>query len=115
MVPALVPPPFATTVTFGLIGLLVALNQRLPKPVFLGFTLVAAGLHGTINGEAMRETGLGWLGLAGACLAVFVVVSLLPAALAGIRKPAALVAMRVGGSWLAAVALLMIGWAIRSR
>lgn len=112
--PSVLPPPLATTISFGLIGLLVALNQQLPKPVFLVLAIIVACLHGASNGEAMREAELGWLGLAGSCLAVFVVVSLLSASLAGIVKPPARVAVRVGGSWLVAIALLMIGWTIRS-
>ena len=112
--PSVLPPPLATTISFGLVGLLVALNQQLPKPVFLVLAILVACLHGAANGGAMRESELGWLGLAGSCVAVFVVVSLLSACLAGIVKPPARVAVRVGGSWLVAIALLMIGWTIRS-
>jgi len=113
LAPTLAPPALATTLSFGLVGLLVALDRRLPAPLFLLLMLAAAGLHGAANGSAMATAGLGWLGLTGASLAVFVVVSVLPALIVGLTRPAARVAVRVGGSWLAAAALLMLGWMFR--
>lgn len=114
MFPSVGPPPLVPTLGFGMVGLLVAFNQVLPGTVFKMLVIALACIHGAASGGAMRETGLGWLGLSGSCVAVFVMVSLLPACLADIRKPAARIALRVGGSWLAAIAMLMIGWAIRS-
>ncbi len=111
--PTLLPPMVLTLASFGLVGLLVALNRHLPDAVFVLLVLVTAVIHGAGNGGAMREAGLGWLGLAGACVAVFVVASVLPALLVRIEKPAGRIAMRVGGSWIAAAALLMIGWWFR--
>lgn len=113
--PALLPPMVLTLASFGLVGLLIALDRHLSGAVFVPLVLVTAAIHGAGNGGAMREAGLGWLGLAGACVAVFVVASVLPALLVRIEKPAGRIAMRVGGSWLAAAALLMIGWWWRAR
>ena len=42
-----------------------------------------------------------------------VVASLLPAFVTVLRPPAARVAVRVAGSWIAAIAMLMLGWLIR--
>lgn len=108
------PPMVLTLLSFGVTGLVVALDQRLPASVFAVVAIAAAVLHGLANGAAMKEAGLDWLGLAGASLAVFVSVSLIPALLVGLKRPAARIAVRVGGSWLAAVALLMLGWVLRS-
>ncbi len=114
LVPSLMPPELATTLSFGLVGLLVALDRRLPAAAFFALILAAAGLHGVANGSTMATTGPGWLGLVGATLAVFIAVSLIPALLVGLKKPAARVAVRVGGSWIAAASLLMIGWLFRA-
>lgn len=112
--PTLMPPALATTFSFGLVGLLVSLDRRLPAPAWFALILLAAGLHGVANGSTMATTGPGWLGLVGATLAVFIAVSLFPALVVGLKKPAARIAVRVGGSWIAAAALLMVGWLFRS-
>ncbi len=114
VIPLLVPGQVMTIVSFGLTGLLVALDRRLPVPLYQALIIAAAAIHGVGNGGAMREAGLGWLGLTGASVSVFIITSLLPALLVRIEKPAGRIAMRVGGSWLAAAALLMIGWWLRA-
>ena len=103
----------ATTLSFGLAGLLVAVDTHMPRWVLGVFVLVAGFLHGMSNGLAMSASGMGWLGLIGAVTAVFVVASLLPAFVTVLRRPAARVAVRVAGSWIAAIAMLMLGWLIR--
>jgi urease accessory protein len=44
---------------------------------------------------------------------VFVLVALFAAFVAPLRAPWARIAVRVGGSWIAASGLLMFGWAVR--
>ncbi|HTY42842.1 MAG TPA: hypothetical protein VMH79_13285, partial [Thermoanaerobaculia bacterium] len=49
----------------------------------------------------------------GAACAVFAVVALVAALAAAVRAPWARIAVRVGGSWIGAAGLFMLGWALR--
>jgi hypothetical protein len=49
----------------------------------------------------------------GATAALFVVVSLLAGQVASVRAPWARVVVQVAGSWIAAIGLFMLGWAVR--
>ena len=74
---------------------------------------VAVGLvHGFLNGAVVRD-GMGARGLAGIGAALFVVAALAAALVVSLRRPWARVAVRVAGSWVAAIGLLMVGWALR--
>jgi hypothetical protein len=44
---------------------------------------------------------------------VFVLVSVVSGQFVGIRQPWIGIALRVGGSWIAAAGLLMVGWLVR--
>ena len=101
--------------SFVLLGLLVAADLRLPD----GAVAVLAGLlglvHGFLNGPALAGTGPGALGLLGIAAVAFVVVALASALVVSLKAPAARIAVRVAGSWVAAVGLLLLGWAFRTR
>jgi hydrogenase/urease accessory protein HupE len=100
--------------SFVLLGLLVAADLRLPD----GAVAVLAGLlglvHGFLNGPALAGTGPGALGLLGIAAVAFVVVALASALVVSLKAPAARIAVRVAGSWVAAVGLLLLGWAFRT-
>ena len=51
--------------------------------------------------------------LFGLAATVFVVVVLVAAFCVALRSPWARVAVRVGGSWIAASGLLLLGWSLR--
>ncbi len=106
--------PAAVTATSLLaLGALVALEAPL-RPALVALLAAALGLlHGWLNGGAMALTGLGLLGLGGIVTALFVVVALGAALAAGVRVAWGKVAVRVAGSWLAAIGLLSLGWALR--
>ena len=53
--------------------------------------------------------------LVGLVFAVFVLIALVAAFVVRLRAPWARIAIRVGGSWMAARGLLMLGWATRAR
>jgi proteasome assembly chaperone (PAC2) family protein len=61
----------------------------------------------------MAAAGLGGLGLVGIVVALFVVVALTAARVASLRAAWARVAVRVAGSWIVAVGLLLLGWSLR--
>jgi hypothetical protein len=66
-------------------------------------------VHGYLNGACAQGT-LGYIGLLGIAWTVFVLVALL-ACTVSLRAAWARVAVRVA-QWLAAIGLLMLGWAL---
>jgi hydrogenase/urease accessory protein HupE len=105
--------PWATTASIALVGLLVALDPRLPDALVVALACVAGGLHGWVNGATMAPGGADGLALAGAVLATFTLVTLLAAVVTSLRAHWARIVVRVAGSWIAAIGLLMLGWLAR--
>ena len=107
-------PPATTTVSFLLLGGLTALDRRLSPRVVAALAVAIGLLHGWLNGVSLaagaarghrprrhrerdvRDRGDG----------------VRPG-----RRPSALrgrgIAVRVAGSWVAAIGLLMLGWSLR--
>jgi hydrogenase/urease accessory protein HupE len=102
-----------TTVSFIAIGGLVALDARIRPSWVAALALVLGLFHGYLNGSAMSEARLGVLGLAGIVASLFVVVAQAAALVVALRAPWARIAVRVAGSWIAAVGLLVLGWSFR--
>jgi hydrogenase/urease accessory protein HupE len=94
-------------------GALVALDRKLPIGAVIGFAALLGLLHGFLNGTAMVSSNLGWLGLVGVSAAVFVVVALVAAFVVRLQFAWARIGVRVAGSWIVAVGLLMVGWSVR--
>lgn len=61
----------------------------------------------------MGHSGLAAVALLGVALAVFVLVALVAALVVELRAAWARIAVRVAGSWIAAIGLLLLGWAAR--
>jgi len=106
--------PAAPTGTLLLCGLLVAVDARLP----LVATVILAGgvglVHGLENaGGGMASVQAGALELVGIAAAVFVVSALASAFVVSLRASWARIAIRVAGSWMAAIGLLLVGWSLR--
>jgi hypothetical protein len=62
----------------------------------------------------MSQARLGSLGVFGIVVTLFVTVALAAAMVVAVRRPAARVAIRVAGSWIAAIGLLQLGWSLRA-
>jgi urease accessory protein len=103
-----------TTVSFLLLGGLVAAEARLPAAWVAALAAVVGLLHGYLNGAAMAQARLGALGLVGIVSTLFVVVALAAAMVVAIRVPWARIAVRVAGSWIVAIGLLLLGWTLRA-
>ena len=103
-----------TTVSFLALGGLVAADARLRPEWVTGLALVLGFLHGYLNGAAMSQAKLGALGLVGIVSTLFVVVALAAAFVVSLRVPWARVAVRVAGSWIVAIGLLLLGWSFRA-
>jgi hypothetical protein len=61
----------------------------------------------------MMAGGAILLGLSGAVSAVFCLLAILSAQVTTLRAGWTRIAVRVGGSWIAAAGLLMLGWLAR--
>jgi len=105
--------PVLTTLTFGVAGALVALKAPLPTAIVCALAVAAGAVHGFVNGATMMAGGASGLALAGAGAAAFSVVAILSAHVSVLRAGWTSVAVRVAGSWLAAAAILMLGWLAR--
>jgi len=99
-------------ISFLILGGLVAADFCLPAAVVTGLAIVLGGVHGFLNGAALKESA-GMIGLMGIMLMVFVVVTVVSAFVISLKRPWERIVARVAGSWIAAVGLLMIGWAVR--
>ena len=104
-----------TTISFGAVGLLVAMNAKLPRAFLLALACGAGLLHGFVNGSTMVAAGTDRLGMIGASVSVFLVITLSSALVVSLRVHWARIAVRVAGSWIAAIGLLMLGWLVRGQ
>lgn len=104
--------PAAAIMTVAL-GALVAADRPVPPAAILGFAIVLGLLGGSASGNELAQAGSSVLGVAGVATALFVVLSLLAGQVTAVRAAAARVAVRVAGSWIAAIGMLMVGWSVR--
>jgi hydrogenase/urease accessory protein HupE len=106
-------PLYVTTASFLALGVLIAVDLRL-SPAAIGLLAALVGLiHGWLNGAGIAADGREALGLVGIGAAVFVLAALSAARGVSVPAPWLRVAVRVLGSWIAAMGLLMLGWALR--
>jgi hydrogenase/urease accessory protein HupE len=106
-------PLSATIASLLVVGALVALDRRLPPSMVAGIAVVLGLLHGWLNGAGIAEAGREALALAGIGSTIFVLVALGAALVVSLKGDWPRVAVRVAGSWVAAVGLLMLGWSVR--
>ena len=102
--------PLFSILSFLVIGALVALDRRLSLLLISALTCIFGFLHGFLNGSAMTQAGGGILALFGISVAVFVLIALVAALVVSLRAQSARTAVRVAGSWITAIGLLMLGW-----
>jgi urease accessory protein len=106
--------PVAETIVTIALGGLLAADCPLPLAAIGGLAILLGLLHGILNGSELPKTPwYGQISAAGVAAALFVLVSLLAGQAASVRVPWARVAVRVAGSWIVAIGLLMLGWAMR--
>jgi len=103
--------PFSILLT----GLLVAADVHLPSMVVAALVAIVGVMHGFLNGAAMRPASVGLLGLLGIMTTLFVVSALLAALVISLKRPWTRIVVRVAGSWIAAIGLLLIGWTLRPK
>jgi len=95
------------------LGGLVAADRRLPVAVVTALAVALGLLHGWLNGAGIAESQREAMGLAGIVSAIFVLVAIASAFVISLRVEWMRIAVRVAGSWVAAIGLLMLGWSLR--
>jgi hydrogenase/urease accessory protein HupE len=105
--------PAVSAVLLVALGALVAADRRLPLAVVAGLAVLCGLVHGCFNGAALAAVNTGSLAVVGIACAVFVVVALVASQVVSLQVPWARVAFRVLGSWIGAIGLLLLGWAVR--
>jgi hydrogenase/urease accessory protein HupE len=105
--------PLAVAVVMLCIGLLVALDLRMPT-VLVAASVVCVGLFfGALNGSAMTESVGSVRALLGAAAAVFTIASIGAAVVVSQGVGWRRVIVRVAGSWIVAIGFLMAGWVLK--
>lgn len=108
-------PASATSLSLIALGVLVAAGRRLPRALVTALAVAAGLAHGLFNGAALataRHDGMALAGIVGAAL---VVTTLIVAPGLRLQATGARIAMRVAGSWIAAIGLLSLGWTLSGR
>lgn len=107
-------PSWASATATALAGVAVAADARLPLAAVMGLAVTVGTLHGLANGVdlAAKPSGLIVIAATGCCLAA--IVSLLAGQVTSLRAQWARLAVRISGSWIAAIGLLMLGWSTRA-
>ena len=98
--------------SFLILGGLVAANLCMPAAAVMVLAIALGLVHGFLNGAALKD-GPGTIGLLGIMTILFVLVTLTSALVVSLKKPWGRIVVRVAGSWIAAIGLLMFGWAVR--
>jgi len=108
-------PGALTAGSFLVLGALVASDRPLAPGLVTALATALGLLHGWLNGAGIAAAGRQALALAGIGAAVFGIVALAAALVVSLRPGWQRVMIRVAGSWVAAIGLLMLGWALRAR
>ena len=104
--------PLYTTLTFLLIGALVAFGTSVSNVGVAVLAALAGTVHGFANGATMGPAGA--LALGGVATTVFCLVAIVSAEATALPAGWPRIAVRVAGSWIAAAGLLMLGWLART-
>jgi hydrogenase/urease accessory protein HupE len=98
---------------FLLLGGLVVADAKLSQRTMTVLCALLGIVHGYLNGTGMGFSAQAIVASFGLAAAVFVLVVLVAALVVPLRAQWGRIAVRVGGSWVAASGLLMLGWFIR--
>jgi urease accessory protein len=106
--------PVAETILTIVLGALLAADCPLPLASIACLAIVLGLLHGVLNGSELPKTSSSsQIFAVGLAAALFIAVSFLAGQSASVHVLWARIVIRVAGSWIVAIGLLMLGWAIR--
>lgn len=102
--------------SFLLLGVLIATNLRLPPLVIGALSMIMGLCHGFADGSAIKDAGVGAavLEFIGIVTILFVIQALVAAFVVWLRWEWTRIAVRVAGSWIAAMGLLLLGWVLHT-
>lgn len=98
---------------FLVLGGLVVADAKLSLRSMTALSALLGMVHGYLNGTGMGFSAATIVATLGLAAAVFVLVVVVAALVVALRAQWGRIAVRVGGSWIAASGLLMLGWSIR--
>jgi len=104
--------PYAGIALIAIVGLAVAAGIRLPVLVLAGLGVIVALVDGYQNGQAMVPSTDHWLFISGVAMIGYVVMTLVVALTLAFLKGRGgwrEIALRAGGSWIAAVGIMALG------
>lgn len=102
--------PWLNVALLTMLGVLVATNARLSSPIIAALGILMGVIHGLENGAALASVGAAATSLGGVAATVLILALLVAALVSSLRVAWSLIAVRVMGSWIAAVGMLLIGW-----
>ena len=105
--------PVATAAVILMLGILGLFKMRVPSGVLVSASVFIGFARGVMNGSAARDADGQWLSVLGVVLGVFVLGALLTGGSNWLENRRPAVVLRVIGSWIAAIGLLMLGWELR--
>lgn len=108
--PVTAEPVWFSAIPFLIFGALVAADARVPPLGIAALGGMFGLLHGLLDGAALAAIGAGARALLGTVTTVLLLTLLTTAAVVPLRVLWARVAVRVVGSWVGAVGMLMLGW-----
>jgi urease accessory protein len=111
--PTLLEIPWLGVLSFALLGVMVALDPKLPAEAVALLAGLLGALNGLLNGSALASVGAGWTAVLGIAMTAGVISLLLSARVVSLRAAWTRIAVRVAGSWVAAVGILMFGWMLQ--
>ena len=106
-------PEAVTCASFLVLGALTVADRRLSPALVTGLAAAIGLMHGWLNGVGIAQAQGDVLGLAGIGSAIFVLVAIASALVISLRAGWMRIAVRVAGSWVTAIGLLMLGWSLR--
>jgi len=112
-----VPTPLEMAMT-AIIGLTIAAAFAMPLWTFVALGSLMGLIQGYQNARAMAETADSLLFISGVTLSGYVVITLMSAATTAFAKgsgPWRMIALRAGGSWVAAIGVMAFGLMVFSR
>jgi urease accessory protein len=111
--PTLLEIPWLGVLSFALLGVMVALDPKLPAEAVALLAGLLGALNGLLNGSALASVGAGWTAVLGIAVTAGVISLVLSARVVSLRAAWTRIAVRVAGSWVAAVGILMFGWMLQ--
>jgi hypothetical protein len=110
---AAIPLTGATALLFVVLGGLLAWNPNVPLSVIVSVGTAIGLVRGLDDVHGAPSDLASVLAMVATCGCVLIVYALAASVTLPLKRLWLIVAVRVGGSWMAAIGLLLVGWIIR--